>query len=356
MNEQPAYVVHGLRVSYFTRKVTGYLDYKGFPWLLEPSIGMNFDARAVGWNGGIPVVTTPSGDMIWDSTSIISHLEVHHPDRTVRPADPVLAFLDCVLDDFSDEWFYRHAVGTRWLFDENVAAGSLDIAREGAFETGAGLDPTRAFVTEAMTACLPRLGTTPQNIAAWIDDSLRPWQRAFGAHVDANGFLLGDRPCMADFAFYGGNAAHFVNDPVCRRVSEETQGVLTHTHAIDTGRNRVPGAWSDPAAPADSLIAVLAEAGRHYLPWVARATVDGTATVEFESGATATIATTNFLTEARAVMLARYVAARSPQLDAILERAGIVRWFADYTAQAGTVPDPRPLPRPPDNRPYPAGA
>ncbi len=54
-------------------------------------------------------------------------------------------------------------------------------------------------------------------------------------------------------------------------------------------------------------------------------------------------------------MLARYVEARSAPLDAILERAGILRWYADYVDQATAIPDPVPVPRPSDNRPYPAG-
>jgi len=106
----------------------------------------------------------------------------------------------------------------------------------------------------------------------------------------------------------------------------------------------------------DSFIAVLAEAGRHYLPWVAEATVEGSATVAFEGDKHAEIAATDFLVGARGVLLARYLEARSPQLDAILDRAGILGYFAGYTGQATDVPDPRPLPRPSDNRPYPAGA
>ena len=36
--DQP-FSVYGLTVSYFTRKVTGYLDYAGIPWRLAPGIG-----------------------------------------------------------------------------------------------------------------------------------------------------------------------------------------------------------------------------------------------------------------------------------------------------------------------------
>jgi glutathione S-transferase len=349
-------VVHGLTVSYFTRKVTGYLDYKGLRWRLRPSIGLNPDAMAVGWNGGIPVVTTPDGEMIWDSTAVILHLETRWPEPAVVPPDPTLAFLAYLLDDFSDEWLYRHAVGTRWLYEENRSSGSLDIAREGTLETNAGLDTTRALVTEAMTACLPRLGVTPDNVAAWVQDSLLPWQRALAAHVGATGYLLGARPSLADFALFGGNAAHFTNDPVCRRWTEEAgPAVVAHTHALMTPRERAFGDWLAADDLPATLGALLEETGRHYLPWVAEATTKGAATVHFAAGRDAVIETTPFLDTARGILLARYVAARTPALDAVLERAGILRWLAGYTAQATAVPDPTPLARPRDNQPFRAG-
>lgn len=348
------FVVHGLQCSYFTRKVTGYLDYKGLPWRMEPSIGANPAARAVGWNGGIPAVTDPDGEMIWDSTSVILHLETRHPERAVLPDDPTLRFLAFALDDFADEWFYRHAVGTRWLKEENTVTGSWDIAREGSMEIDAPIDQVRAFVTDSMTGCLPRLGVTPENIDAWVGESLVPFLRTLGAHVAEHRWVLG-RPSLADFAFFGPNVAHFLNDPWCRRLVEDVAPeVVAYTHAlvrpvVDEGE------WFDPGALPPSLVALLAEAGRHYLPWVAVATVAGTAEVAWDDGSVATIPTTGFLTEARGTILARYLEARSEGLDALLADAGILAHYADHTDQATSVPDPVPLARPADNRPYPAG-
>lgn len=350
-------VVHGLTPSYFTRKVTGYLDYKGLRWRLQPSIGANITAHAAGWNGGIPVVVLPDGELIWDSTSVILHLETRHPEPAVTPPDRVLAFLDFLLDDVSDEWFYRHAVGSRWLYPENTRSGSWEIAREGTLELPGPIAGVRELVATAMTACLPRLGVTAENIDAWIRESLQPWQRALAAHLAAHGFLFGGRPALADFALFGGNAAHFVNDPLCREWSEAAgMAIIEHTHALMTPRSRTFGEWLSADAVPDTLIALLAEAGRHYLPWVAAATRDGRATVSFGDGSSAEIATTNFLTIARGILLARYRAARCPALDRILERAGILGYFADYLDQATEIPDPSLPPRPADNQPFPAGA
>ena len=80
--------------------------------------------------------------------------------------------------------------------------------------------------------------------------------------------------------------------------------------------------------------------------------MQGAATVELADGVIAEIASTPFLEQARAVLLARYVDTRSAELDAILERAGIVRWFADFVDQAGLIPDVAERAQPSDNRPY----
>ncbi len=77
-------VVYGVNQSFFTRKMTGYLDYKQIPWILRRGLGMSTEVRAAGWDGGLPALITQRGDIGWDSTSLILHLDHHRPDRSVR--------------------------------------------------------------------------------------------------------------------------------------------------------------------------------------------------------------------------------------------------------------------------------
>lgn len=348
--------VYGVDQSFFTRKVTGYLDHKQLPWRLRRGIGPAQDVRDAGWPGGIPAVIEADGSVMWDSTSVILHLEHHFSDRSVLPADPTLRFLAHVLEDFNDEWFYRLAVGSRWLYPDNAAHGSWDLARDAAHEIPIPVEQLQAIVAAGVTSSLPALGATPENIDSLMDESLKPWLAALSAHLETTPHLFGDRPSLADFAFYGGNAAHFVNDPRCWAwVQEHGPEVAKHTFRITEPPSGPLGDWLAPAAIPDTLVAVLRESGRHYLPWVARATVAGSGTIHFQSGATADITPTPFLVAARGVMLARYVEARSPAIDAVLDAAGILSHFADHVDQAGEIPDPAPRPRPVDNRPYPAG-
>ena len=69
--------VYGVNQSFFTRKVTGYLDYKRLPWRLHRGLGLSPEVRAGGWDGGLPAVIDADGAVSWDSTSVILHLEHH---------------------------------------------------------------------------------------------------------------------------------------------------------------------------------------------------------------------------------------------------------------------------------------
>lgn len=351
------YLVHGLTRSYFTRKVTGYLDYTDRPWRLEPMPpNVHPAATEAGWTGGMPVVTAPDGELMWDSTTVIEHLDLATAsERGVLPDDPTLRFLAYLLDDFSDEWFYRPAVGSRWSYPANTEPAGWQLAEELSAVAGLPGALVRAGVVATMTASLPRLGVTPDNIDAWMGEVLVPWFQALDRHLDTGGgYLFGARPSLADFALFGANVAHFVGDPYCRDLADEHgPAVVAHTHRLQMPQRQTFGDWLDGDELPESLIAVVAQAGRHYLPWVAQATVQGSATVELADGVTATIAITPFLDQARGILLARYVEARSPALDAVLEQAGVVRYFADHTERATAVPDVRAGAQPTQNRPYP---
>ena len=350
----PAYRVHGVMQSYFTRKMTGYLDYKGIPWLFRRFPGVSPEAAAAGFPGGVPAVETPDGAFMWDSTAMIHHLELRFPEPAVLPADPVQRFLCYAIEDVADEWLYRPAVGTRWHFAENAAVGGFELARDVTVKAPLACDQAHAVVGAHVRGSCPPLGVTGENIGLWVNEVLRPWMRVLGAHLARRPYLFGARPSLADFALYGGNAAHFINDPLCRRwVEEDAPAVVQHTHRLLEPEDQVFGDWDDAADVSDTLVTVLADLARLYLPWVSRACADATAEVAFAGGPPATVQATEFLRAARGTLLARYAACRCARLDAVLERAGIHAFFADYTAQAGSIPDFRDPPRPALNRPFP---
>src|SRR5262249_30812143 len=155
-------------------------------------------------------------------------------------------------------------------------------------------------VGEHVRSSCPPIGVTPDNIERWIDDILRPWFRVLGAHLTSHPYLFGARPSLADFALFGGNAAHFINDPLCRRwLEEDGPAVVQHTHRLLEPEDQEFGAWDESGEVPETLVALLAELGKHYLPWVSRACVDGVAELRFDDGTSAPVAATAFLRDAR---------------------------------------------------------
>ncbi|MBI3782327.1 MAG: glutathione S-transferase family protein, partial [Deltaproteobacteria bacterium] len=323
-----AYRVHGMAQSYFTRKLTGYFDYKNIPWVLRRSGGTDPDLMAAGFPGGIPAVHTPTGELMWDTTSMIHYLERCVPVPSIFPDDAALRFLDYVIEDFCDEWLYRPAVGTRWSFAENAAVAGYELARDLTVQAPVTCDQAHMMIGAHVRSTCPSLGVTPDNIQSWVDQILRPWLRALGRHFDNHPFLFGGRPSLADFAIFGGNVAHFVNDPLCRRwADEDAPAVVRHTHRLLEPEDMEYGDWNAGDLPL-SLLDLLAEIGRVYLPWVSRACVEGAADLVFDDGARVTIRATDFLRDARSVLLARYGASRSDTLDGILAETGLLPFFA----------------------------
>lgn len=351
---QQQYRLYGCTQSYFTRKLQAYLDYKRIPYLFRPFFGGNAAVVAAGWPGGIPAAQTPEGECMWDTTAVMHHLERRFVDRSILPPDPVARFLDYVIEDVCDEWLYRPAVGSRWYCEENTRVGAWELAREATREMPLSADDAITIMMAHMRSSCPRLGVTAENIQSWIDEVIHPWLRALGAHLAARPYLFGARPSLGDFAAFGGNAAHFTNDPLCRRwVQEDGPAIIAHTHRLLQPEDESCGAWAAADDVPPTLIDLLADAGRLYLPWVSQATREGSAPLRFTSGEPITIEATAFLVDARATLLARYVEHRCARLDAVLERAGILPYFADFTAQAGTIPDYTAPPRPTLNRPFP---
>jgi glutathione S-transferase len=352
--EPPSYRVYGMSQSFFTRKLEGTLAYKGIPYRLRRCAGGVPDARAAGWPGGVPVVRTPEGAWCWDTTDVIHHLEARFPEPAVLPPDPVQRFLCYALEDFADEWLYRCAVGSRWHFEENHRVGGYELARDLTHEAPVSADQAAQLVRAHVSATCEPFGVTPANVQSWIDESLRPFQRALERHLAARPYLFGERPSLADFALFGGCAAHFANDPLCRRwLDEDAPALVKHTQRLTEPEDQAFGPWAPAGDVPDTLARLLAELGRHYLPWVSRAAAAGRAELAFAGGARVEIAATPFLANARAVLLARYAALRSDALDAALGRAGVLRFYADDVARAGSIPDPAEPPRPARNRPFP---
>lgn len=105
-----SYLLYGSELSYFTGKVRAYLRWAGLPFeevLSDAEVYRQVIVPGVG-AAVIPVVRTPEGTLLQDSTEIIETLDArqagHGGVPSVYPAGPVQKLVSLMLETYGDEW------------------------------------------------------------------------------------------------------------------------------------------------------------------------------------------------------------------------------------------------------------
>ena len=206
---------------------------------------------------------------VLDSTPIIRRLETQWQDRSVIPNDPVLAFIDYLIEDFADEWVTKYMFHYRWY-------GSADADNAGSllpFGVNNGLSDEqhsqfKKFFSERQINRLYVVGSNDVT-APVIDASYRRFLKALSDHLRDNLFVLGQRPSACDFALYGQLTQLVGFDPTPRAIAEtDAPRVVAWVQRMSdlSGCQAVENGWHSSGSISDSLTALLNEMGRVYAP------------------------------------------------------------------------------------------
>ena len=115
--------------SPYTRKMLAVLRYRRIPYRLllpaNPALADLPTAKV----SLLPTFFLPNErgeiEAVVDSTPLIRRLEADFEGRSILPADPAIAFLDELLEDYADEWLTKPMFHYRWSY-------AADIAKAGA--------------------------------------------------------------------------------------------------------------------------------------------------------------------------------------------------------------------------------
>ena len=322
-----AYRVFGSELSPYSVKVRSYVRYKGIPheWVVRNATNQDEFQRHAKLPL-IPLVIGPDGAAMQDSTPIIEALEARHPEPAIQPADPALAFLSALIEEYADEWGNKHMFHYRWAYepDQWVTADRLARAMNpGADE--ATLGTMRAFVRDRMVGRRGFVGSSDAT-KDQIEGSFARLLAILEKHLADRPYLFGGRPALADFGLYG-QVYNAAGDPtpglVLRERAPKTLEWIARMHA-PTAEGEFQG-WDDLHA---TLVPLLSEEiGGLFFPWTlanaaALAAGEKTFTVALEGKAFSQDAQ-KYHAKSLAALRKRYQAVPDRSaLDPILERAG----------------------------------
>ncbi len=261
--------------SPYTRKMRAILRYRLIPFRMIVQGSEAHLARPRPKVGLLPTFYLPdeSGQevAVTDSTPLLRRLEEEFEGRSVIPTDPVVAFLDALLEDFADEWLTKAMFHYRWHYraDIDKAASILplwqkvDVADE-------EVKPLSDFIAKRQIERLWVVGSN-DTTAPVIESSYQRLLHLFDAHLQTQPFLMGHRPGSSDFGFLGQLTCLVLFDPTPAAIAVET---APRIYAWVEWAEELSGMepkeedWITRDAIPPTLRALLGEVGRVYAPFL----------------------------------------------------------------------------------------
>lgn len=213
------YVMHGWHLSYFSGKTRAYLHYKRIPFVDQEVNALNLLWRIPKKTGAkvMPVVVTPEGQWLQDTTDICAELERRFPENPVLPATPRQQIAALLIEAWADEWWIPLAMQYRWIKPENYVLFQRDAGN--ALLPGFprfAKNRMAAYVAGTLRSYLPSVGVVPTQYAVqerWTEHMLD----VLDAHFATLPFVFGTKPSVADFGLIGPLYAHLGRDPWPKR-------------------------------------------------------------------------------------------------------------------------------------------
>jgi len=206
-----------------------------------------------------------------DSTPLIRELESLHPGRSVIPTDPVIAFLDALLEDYADEWLTKAMFHYRWAFAPDIAKASAILPRWRKTDQpeSQALELGKMFADRQ----IGRLGVVGSNATTGkaIEESYRRLLRLLAAQLERSRFVMGGRPGAADFGLFGQLTQLAGFDPTPTATALElAPRVVAWVEVFEdlSGLEPAERDWITRDSLPETLRALLAEVGRVYAPFL----------------------------------------------------------------------------------------
>jgi len=259
------YRIFGAEMSPYSVKVRAYFRYKDIPhqWLSRRAHEEEFQKYAR--LPIVPLVVTPDGTGIQDSTPIMEKLDAVFPEPSIHPDDPTLAFLSALLEEYGDEWGNKLMFHHRWFSTADQLATAHVLARGGMPDAPwEEVDKAAQTIRERMVSRVHFTGSSPENaplISSYLDrllEILKP-------HLADRKYLFGGRPAFADFGL-GLEVYEMALDPTAGAIIRaRAPEVLAWAFRMTEPRNDGPFESWDCLQP--TLEPLLRDAGEFFLPW-----------------------------------------------------------------------------------------
>lgn len=207
-------------LSLYSGKVRGYMRWKNIAYrevLSSRSVYKDVILPRVGYPI-IPVLITPKGRTVQDTTNIIDHIESHEDTISVYPNPPKQKLAALIFELFGDEWLRIHAMHYRWHYNKEYAWAEFGATSAPEKSKAEQFEIGKKNASKFM-GMLPALGITEKSAPA-IEASYEIFLKRFHAHLENHTHLFGTRPSIGDYGLLGPLYAHNYRDPASGKIMQ----------------------------------------------------------------------------------------------------------------------------------------
>ena len=261
--------------SPYTRKMRALLRYRRIPYIQVQQMSPEAALLPLPKVPLLPTFYLPDehGKIVpvTDSTPLIRRFEKEVEGRSALPPDPVIEFLDFLIEDYADEWLTKCMFHYRWYHKADAKKAGAVLPHWIRIDvTDEQIAPMQKAITERQVSRLGVVGSN-EGTAPVIEESYRRFLRLFDAHLQTSRFLFGGRPSAADFALAGQLPCLAFFDPTPAAVTiEESFRVYAWVEAIEelSGLPVRREDWIEQDAISPTLRALLSEVGLVHAPFL----------------------------------------------------------------------------------------
>src|SRR4051812_24974078 len=272
------YRIIGAEMSPYSVKVRSYFRYKAIPhqWVLRSTESQaEFDKYAR--MPIIPLVVTPDGNGMQDSTPIIEATEKLYPEPSIHPADSVTGFISALVEEFGDEWGNKWMFHYRWARDVDQISSAGRLARMRSPDAS---EEAHAVLTGKVRARMVDrvwfVGSNAAN-APRIEAGFLETLALLDKHLGSRPYLFGGRPAFGDFGLWGQIYEMWTDPTTGALVGGGAPHVLDWVHRMLWPRAEGPfEPW--PALEPTMMPILTEQVGRLFMPWTSaneKAIADG---------------------------------------------------------------------------------
>jgi glutathione S-transferase len=266
LNSAGLYRVFGAEMSPYSVKVRSYFRYKAIPhqWILR-NAASQAEYEAFAKLPIIPLVVTPQGDGIQDSTPIIDKMEMLFPQPSINPEDRVADFVSELIEEFGDEWGNKWMFHYRWARDIDQRCSSGRIARMRAPK--ASENEVADLAEKVRGRMVDRIWYVGSNevTASQIEAGFVEMLALLESHLERRPYLFGGRPAYGDFGLWG-QFYELWTDPTAGALIEgSAPRVLNWVHRMLWPK--AEGGFEAWGELAPTLMPILTRQGSRFMTW-----------------------------------------------------------------------------------------